>query len=105
METFVGTLGADKRSSFEATIIPGSEGPLTVTLTLHYLDDMNRSQQVVYEYETEVAAPFVPPVEEPGGGNGGGGGGMEPPVEPTPEPEPERDFVQDLIFGLLGLGQ
>lgn len=105
METFVGTLGADKRSSFEATIIPASEGPLTVTLTLNYLDDMNRSQQVVYEYETEVTAPFVPPVEEPGGGMGGEGGGMEPPVEPTPEPEPERDFVQDLIFGLLGLGQ
>jgi hypothetical protein len=106
MDTFVGTLGADKRSSFEATIIPASEGPLNITLTLNYLDDMNRSQQVVYDYQVEVTAPFVPPMEEPGsGGEGAEGGGFEPPFEETPEPEPERDFVQDLIFGLLGLGQ
>lgn len=97
-DVFLGTLKGEKKSSFEATIIPTAEGEIKISMTLNYLDDMNRSQQLVYEYSAQVTAPFVP--EEPIDP-----GNQPPVIEETPTPEPPRDVVQDLIFGLLGLGR
>lgn len=102
-QRFIGTLRADRRASFEATVIPFEEGTLTVVLTLQYLDDMNRQQEFVYEYNVEVFAPFFPPdvTDEPE---------IEFPFEPGEEFPPEDetppvDFLQAILFGLLGLGQ
>lgn len=72
------------------------EGPVTITLTINYIDDLNRLQTIVQTYQTTGFAAEMPP---------------EPPPsfeEPTPEAEPKDDdqdgFVRRFIMGLMGLG-
>ena len=80
---------------FNALVMPVEEGPVTVTVSLRYLDDLNQEREIVRTYETEaVAAP--PPPDDPMAG---------PPVTPEPEePDGDDDLVGRFLRGLLGLG-
>ncbi len=100
-ETFLGPLRVLEDTEAEATILPTGEGPLTVTLTLHYLDDLNRERTLTRTFETQVMArptPIPPPRA--------GEAGLEflpLPEEATPS-APQGDLVGRLLLGLLGLG-
>jgi len=100
-ETFLGPLRVLEDTEAEATILPAGEGPLTVTLTLHYLDDLNRERTLTRTFESEtMARPTPVPRSQPG----------EPGLEflPLPEeaapPAPQGDLLGRLLLGLLGLG-
>ncbi len=100
-ETFLGPLRVLDDTSAEATILPVAEGPLIVTLTLDYLDDLNRERTLTRTFETRVMArptPVPPPQA--------GGSGLEflPLPEEAAPPAPEGDLLGRLLLGLLGLG-
>lgn len=82
-------------ATFSALVMPLAEGPVSVTVTLRYIDDLNQEREIVQTFETEAVAPPPPPDDSTFG----------PPV--TPEPEPEGgsdDLVGRFLRGLLGLG-
>lgn len=92
-ETTLNALKKDEDTTVSALVMPLAEGPVNVTVTLHYLDDLNREQTIVNTYSSQA---MPPPVIE---------------VIPTPEtgvpetPEPSQDdLIQRLLLGLLGLG-
>lgn len=98
-EVFIGTVKAGEEGSMMATVMPSSEGPVTVTVNLHYIDELNQPRTIVRTYET-VAVEMPPmPTEDPS---------MFPPEEtPVPEPVREPTFAEILgkgLLGLLGLG-
>jgi uncharacterized repeat protein (TIGR01451 family) len=85
-------LKPDEDSVINATLMALSDGPVEVTVTLFYLDDLSREQTLAYAYSSTAMAP--------------------PPPEPLP-PEPEPVVVEDqngsdwfgrILLGLLGLG-
>jgi hypothetical protein len=81
-----------------ATIAPSAEGPVTVTLTVHYINDLNQEQTLVESYSFQAVMPPPPPPEmtpEPGTG---------PEVVPTPETPSTQELMGQFIMGLLGLG-
>lgn len=59
------TLAAEEDTSLSALIMPLEEGTLEVTVTLHYVDDLNQPQTIVLTYEAEVQMPPPPPEETP----------------------------------------
>lgn len=92
-ETELAALNGGEDTTIAATIVPSGEGPVRITLTLYYVDDLRQERSLTTAYETEAAPPPPPPdvVEEP------------PP--PTPEPPPSsQEMLRRLILGLLGLG-
>jgi hypothetical protein len=98
-EVFIGTVKAGEEGSMMATVMPSGEGPVTVTVNLHYIDELNQPRTLVRTYET-VAVEMPPmPTDDPS---------MFPPEEtPVPEPDPEPTFADVLgkgLLGLLGLG-
>lgn len=94
-ELFLGSLQGEDDTSVNAIVIPLEEGTVSVTITLNYVDDLNRNQAIVNTYETEVVMPLPPPEEE------------GPPIDfiPMPTEEPSNDaLVGQILLGLLGLG-
>lgn len=98
-EVFIGTVKAGEEGSLMAAVMPSGEGPVTVTVNLHYIDELNQPRTIVRTYET-VAVEMPPmPTDDPS---------MFPPEEtPVPEIAPEPTFADVLgkgLLGLLGLG-
>jgi hypothetical protein len=93
-EVLVGWLDPGNFYPLDALVIPFEPGTLTVSVTVHYLDDFNQPREFTRDLTLEVME---------GGGGGGGFPGEEIPIEPVPEPE---SFLQKLwraILGLIGL--
>jgi hypothetical protein len=90
----VGWLDPGNFYPLDALAIPFEPGTLTVTVTVHYLDDFNQPRQFTRDLTLEVM-------------EGGGGGGMFPgeeiPIEPLPEPETFLQKLWRAILGLIGL--
>jgi len=87
-------MGGDDDAMINAMIMPLEEGPVSVTVTIHYIDDLSQPAEIALTYASEaVEAP--PPPEEP-----------PPMIEETPPPtEPTtEDTLGRLLLGLLGLG-
>ncbi|MBN1564905.1 MAG: IPT/TIG domain-containing protein [Anaerolineae bacterium] len=98
-QTFIGLLETGGSTTLTALIMPLEAGPMTVTVMLDYLNDLNRDDTLITVYEAEAVEPPPPPPvrEDP----------ITPPVfvpTPTPTPEPEGDVISRLLRGLLGLG-
>jgi hypothetical protein len=94
-EVFLGSLDGEENTSVNATVMPLEEGRVSITVSLNYIDDLNREQAIVNTYETEAMMP--PPLPED----------LGPPIDvmPTPTPEPSNDaLVGQILLGLLGLG-
>lgn len=88
-------LKADADTLLNAMVMPLEAGPVHVTVTLHYTNELNQPETLVLSYETEALEPPPPPPME-----------EFPPnvVEvPTEAPE-EEDMLGRLLLGLLGLG-
>lgn len=93
-QTSLNPLARDSSTNTSAVIIPQDEGPMTITVTLNYRDDLNRLGEVVETFETMVMMPPPPPNYEP-----------EFPFEPeTPVQEEDSNILGRFIMGLLGLG-
>jgi hypothetical protein len=78
--------------SITALIMPSQDGDVQVSVTLHYLDELNQAQTIELTYLAQAITP--PPVEEPPF--------EEPPV--IVEPEPEVNWFGRFMMALLGLG-
>ena len=93
-ETFLGPLRVDNDTTVDAMLMPLEEGPVNITVTFHYLDDLNQDKTLVETYNTEAVEP-PPLIEEE----------IPPDIGPMPTEEPAReDELGRLLLGLLGLG-
>lgn len=95
---FIGTVKAGEEGSMAATVMASGAGPVTVTVTLNYIDELSQPRSIVREYESVAVEPPPMPTEDPF---------LPTPEPPTPEPEPEPTFAEMLgkaLLGLLGLG-
>jgi uncharacterized repeat protein (TIGR01451 family) len=95
-ETVLAPVKTDSDTSFAAQVMAQAEGTITITVKVHYLNDLNQEDALVFEYQTE-AMPMPEPPPDFG----------EPPIDVTPppeEPEKEDDTIGRLLLGLLGLG-
>ncbi|MBK9123850.1 MAG: IPT/TIG domain-containing protein [Chloroflexi bacterium] len=95
---FLGKIAAGDEGSAFGTVMPTAPGPVTITVTMNYIDEINQPNAIVKTYTTTaVEAPPMPPIDP----------GFPPIEEPTPEPEPEPTFADMLgrfLLGILGLG-
>ena len=92
-ETSLNTLRSEEDIGANALVLPQEEGPVNVTVTLRYLDDLNREGTLVSTYQTQ-AMPPPPPIDP-----------FPPDVGPPPTEDPKRDdIIGRLLLGLLGLG-
>jgi len=91
-ESDVGALDPNGNISIPGSFIPSTDGTVTITLTLHYVDDLNREQTIVKTYQAPAVTPPPPPTSVP------------PPPTPSSEQTDSQDFLGRLLFGLLGLG-
>jgi hypothetical protein len=83
-----------EETSISALIMPSEEGAVEVTLTLHYTDELNQAQSMVFNYSSEAVMPM--PVEEfPI---------EEAPIIEAPIAEPEVNWFGRIMMALLGLG-
>lgn len=97
-ETVIGALLDGDSTTYSGVVLPEEAGPVTLTLTINYIDDLNNRRSIVETYElTAVEPPPLPDVPDIP---------FEPePPEPEPEPETDSsDFIGRLLLGLLGLG-
>ncbi len=82
-------------ASVNGSFSPAAVGPAKLTVTLYYMDDLNKEQTIIKTYELQANAP-PPPIE------------VTPPpnITPTPVDQPvsQRDMLGKLLLGLLGLG-
>jgi uncharacterized repeat protein (TIGR01451 family) len=92
---FVGTLKAEDDTAFTSLISPLAEGPVRLTVTFRYINDLNQEASLVQTYDLE-AVPAPPPPDDMG----------RPPVDqpPVETPPPPEDLTGRLLLGLLGLG-
>jgi uncharacterized repeat protein (TIGR01451 family) len=101
METFIGTLPPDSDMEIEASLLTFMEGTTTITVTLHYTDDLNRDQTIVETYEV-----FVRPIPSPSPTRRSDAlnATLMATITSTPPPAPETDTLGRFLRGLLGLG-
>ncbi|MCU0464654.1 MAG: hypothetical protein MUF38_08795 [Anaerolineae bacterium] len=96
-EQFIGTKKTNEEASINAMVMPLEEGPMTITVTINYIDALNQPRQIIREMEATAIFVEEPPIDP-----------NFPPVDPfpTPEPtpEPEPDLLGRFLRGLLGLG-
>ena len=96
--TYLGPVQNNDQTTLDASFMPVKEGPVVVTVTLNYTDDLNRPQTIVETYKLDALAP-PPPIDfgtpPPDSGNNG------QPEEPTLS---SRDLLGRALLGLLGLG-
>ncbi len=97
-ETFLGPLRVDDDTTLTTSIMPLEEGPLKITITLNYIDDLNKPQTIVQEYETQAVQPPPVPTFEPPPDMGG------QPIITDDQPAQNDDLLGRLLLGLLGLG-
>ncbi len=102
-ETYLGPLRNDDDTIVTATVIAQAPGPMTITVTLNYTDDLNQPQAIVETYTIEaLEAPNID-FEQPTPDFGfpppdfGGGQGETPAAD-------SEDLLGRLLLGLLGLG-
>ncbi len=96
--TYIGPVQNNDQTTLDASFIPVNEGPVVITVTLNYTDDLNRPQSIVQTYKLDALAPpppidFGTPIPDFGGG--------DEPTEPTLS---SRDLLGRTLLGLLGLG-
>jgi len=75
------------------TFSPSAGGQVTITVTLNYLDDLNRAQTMIKSYTTQGVVPPPPPTPIPV---------ISTPT--APQQPSSSDVGQRIMFGLLGLG-
>ncbi|MBA3871972.1 MAG: hypothetical protein H0X30_22735 [Anaerolineae bacterium] len=96
--TYLGPVQSNDQTTLDASFTPVSEGPVVITVTFNYTDDLNRPQTIVQTYNLDAAA-APPPIDfgtpPPDFGNNG------QPEEPTLS---SRDLLGHALLGLLGLG-
>jgi hypothetical protein len=98
-EQFIGTKKTTEEAQIAGTVMIAGEGPVVVTVTIDYLDELNRSRQIVRTIETTGVVYEIPvdpgfPTEP-----------EFPTPEPTPEPEADpTDLLGRFLRGLLGFG-
>lgn len=96
--TFLGKVAAGDEGSAFGTVVPTTPGPVTITVTLNYVDEINQPNAIVKTFTTTaIEPPPMPPIDP----------GFPPIEEPTAEPEPEPTFADLLgrfLLGILGLG-
>ena len=86
-------LGNGEDITVSGMLVPSEEGPVTITFTLHFQDDLRQARTLESTFEAQAVTPPPPPEE------------VEPPPTPTPEPPPTtEELLRRLILGLLGLG-
>ena len=87
-------MGGDDDATIAAMVMPQEEGPVSVSVVIHYTDDLSQPAEIVLSYNTQAVQPPPPPEEPP------------PMIEETPPPaEPTtEDTLGRLLLGLLGLG-
>ncbi len=96
--TFLGPLRNDDATTLDASLMPESEGQMTITVSLNYTDDLNRPQVIEQKYVLTVNPPPEPidigqEIPDPGV------------LQPVEEPSlSDRDLLGRLLLGLLGLG-
>jgi hypothetical protein len=92
--TLLTPMGGDDDAMINALVMPQEEGPVRVTVTIRYIDDLSQPAEIVLTYDSEAVQPPPPPEEPP------------PMIEETPPPaEPTtEDRLGRLLLGLLGLG-
>ncbi len=96
-QTYIGPVRNDDQTTLDASLIAVNEGPVVITVTLNYTDDLNRPQSIVETYNLE-ALPPPPPIDF-----------GTPPPDFGNDPQQEesinsRDVLGRLLLGLLGLG-
>lgn len=99
--SLIGSLDAGGYFTLDAMLIPDQPGPLTLDVTIDYVDDFNQARTLTRTIEVEVMEGFVDPSLDPSLNPDGdmGGGGFPPMV-------PEETFLQKVwrfILGLFGL--
>jgi hypothetical protein len=93
-DQFIGPVQAADDATLSPMIMPLEEGTVEVTVSLHYLNDLNQDAVLVKTYELTAVAPPPPPEE----------------VTPPPDmqdvlvEEEEDDTIGRILLGLLGLG-
>jgi uncharacterized repeat protein (TIGR01451 family) len=97
-DTYLGPLRVDDDTAVTSSVVPSAAGPVKVTVTFNYIDDLNQPNTIVKEYEVEAVEPPPPPDL-----------GNEPPPDfniptPTPPPTDPNELIGRILFGLLGLG-
>ncbi|WP_119070091.1 COG1361 S-layer family protein [Aggregatilinea lenta] len=93
-DQFIGPVQTGDDATVAPMVMPLEEGPVEVTLKLHYLNDLNQDAVLVKTYTLSAVAP--PPMPE----------------EVTPPPDMQEVVVEDedgdtigrILLGLLGLG-
>jgi len=95
-DTAIEPLKTDDDTTVNVMVMALDEGPVKVTLTLHYTNDLNQEATIVQSYE--VSAMLSEPMPED----------MFPqeemPTEPVEEEKEDNDSVGRILLGLLGLG-
>lgn len=118
-----GIILKDATYNLTTSITPTQAGTMTISVVMDYIDDLNASRQMVYEYPIDIADVPPPPEDRdfdfvpdafdacPDDGDNGFGvdfqGCPNPPtpLQPPTEEQPDRDdLLGRLILGLLGLG-
>ncbi len=64
--TFWGPVDGGTSAGVDATILPQASGTLTVEIAVHYLDDFNQPQEVVFPLKVQVEAPEPTPAPPAG---------------------------------------
>jgi hypothetical protein len=102
--SLVGSLDAGGYFTLDAALTPDQPGPLTLDITIDYVDDFNQARTLSRTLDVEVMEAFVDPSMDPSLNPGGGGesvdGGEFPPTVV------EETFWQKtwrFILGLFGL--
>ncbi len=95
-EVYIGSVESTDETAVNVTVMPSEEGTVEITISLHYMNDLNQEEALVNTYSVEAVAPPPPPEDIP----------ID--LQPTPEPEPEKsnkdDRVGRFLRGFLGLG-
>lgn len=97
--SLVGPLDAGGFFTLDAMLTPNQPGPLTLTVTIDYVDDFNQPRTLERTLEVEVMEAFVDPSLDPSAGGGDGTNGGEVIVEE----ETTLHKIFRFIKGLLGL--
>lgn len=96
--SFIGTVPAAEDGMVNAMVMPLEEGPVTVTVTINYIDELNQQRQIVRTFESIAMEAPPMPTDDPF---------LPTPPPVTPEPTPAPTFSEILgrgLMGMLGLG-
>ena len=93
-DQFIGPVQTGDDATLSPMIMPLEEGPVAVTLTLHYLNDLNQDAVLVKTYELTAVAPPLMPEEA----------GPPPDMQEVVVEDDNDDVIGRILLGLLGLG-